>query len=113
MNQYHTPGPWRAEQDVRFYKNTGIFTGKNPDAYGNQNAWGIYGDHHLIARLEEESPWLSQEAIDANAHLLAAAPDLLEALEEFVNYYPAGINPYLDAAWVKAKAAIAGAKGTT
>ena len=50
---------------------------------------------------------------DANARLIAAAPDLLAALGRFVAHYPSGINPMLDDAAIEARTAIAKAKGKT
>lgn len=73
---------WTAQQDCRSYRNTGIIDGNNPDPYGNQNAWGIYGEHGRIAVLEEAATWNTQETINANARLIASSPDLLAALEE-------------------------------
>lgn len=75
----HTPGPWTARQDCRSYRNRGVFSGGNPDQSGNQNAWAIYG-HARIATLTESEAWLPQTQIEANARLIAAAPDLLAAL---------------------------------
>jgi hypothetical protein len=81
----HTPGPWTAQQDCRSYRNTGIFDGNNPDAQGNQNAWAIYG-HTRIAILTEAETWLPQQQVDANARLIAAAPELLEELRNCVRH---------------------------
>jgi len=57
----HTPGPWHV----------------NCDGY-----FRIVGDAEYapIARINGIGP-----ASQANAHLIAASPDLLEALEEFVD----------------------------
>ncbi len=46
---------------------------------------------------------------DQQLHI--AAPDLLDALLQFEAHYPHGINPWLDEAWNKARAAIAKAEG--
>ena len=56
----------------------------------------------------ETGQW--KEMQRANSHLIAAAPDLLEACKEFVGHYPRGINPFLDEARVAAMAAIAKAE---
>ena len=65
-------------------------------------------------------PQLSRELIDANARLIAAAPDMLEALHDVLRYCvtPSGLpdknkgrTPEQDAAMAKAKAAIAKAEG--
>jgi hypothetical protein len=82
----HTPGHWNAAQDCRSEKNNGIFTGENPDQFGNQNRWGIYGPHFRIAEVYEanQSEELTQEMVNANAHLMAAAPDLLDVAETFM-----------------------------
>jgi hypothetical protein len=53
----------------------------------------------------------SMEEYEANAHLIAAAPDLLEALEEM--YAMCNISPEDAPHRVKARAAIAKAKGDT
>jgi hypothetical protein len=81
-----TPGPWTAQQDCRSEKNNGIFTGENPDQYGNQNMWGIYGSHFRIAEVYEANQFegITQDQVNANAHLMAAAPDLLEIAETFM-----------------------------
>lgn len=75
-----TPGSWKAQQDCRSYRNDGIFNGQNPDPQGNQNAWAIYGNGYRIAVLEEAENWRSQNEVNANARLMAAAPDLLAAV---------------------------------
>lgn len=56
MNK-HTPGPWRAQEDV-------VFLGGN-------------------ASMHDESTWINCNTA-ANARLIAAAPELLEALKELV-----------------------------
>lgn len=76
-----TPGPWKAQQDCRSYRNAGIFDGTNPDKDGNQNAWAIYGQTR-IALLSEAEAWLPQSEVNANARLFAAAPEMLAALEK-------------------------------
>ena len=48
-----------------------------------------------------------------NALLIAAAPDMLEALRQFADHYPTGVNPYLDKAAISARAAITKATGET
>jgi len=77
----HTPGPWKAQCDCRSYRNRGIFSGDDPDPYGNRNAWGIYGPCRRIARLEEADTQHPQAQVDADARLIAAAPDLLVTLK--------------------------------
>jgi hypothetical protein len=72
MNTKHTPGPW------------GI-TETPPDREADYN-----GDHlitcrngqHVLAKLEHYSPAERR----ANARLIAAAPDLLEALQAMVDH---------------------------
>lgn len=47
-----------------------------------------------------------EAVVAANLRLIAAAPDLVEALKLFRDHYPAGINPWLDEACTKARAAL-------
>ena len=62
----HTQGPW------------GV------DATGQVCKRATNGSWDLIAYLDE-SPYYHDKF--ANAHLIAAAPELLEALKQFVDYY--------------------------
>ena len=80
MNTQHTPGPWRT--DVR------------DPAFVN---YDVRTDDTIICTMGIEMP-TEEEA--ANARLIAAAPELLEALEDLVNMWSA-------ANMVKARAAIA------
>ena len=91
----YTPGPWTIAHD------TNIF-GSVP-GYGRR----------LVANAGGHSSNVTDETETnrANARLIAAAPELLEALKEFEAHYPAGINPYLDAAAAMARIAIAKAEG--
>ena len=82
----HTPGPWRV------LHKTGVFP-------MDSDCWTIgTAEQH---RKEHE----------ANARLIAAAPDLLAALQAMVAHYPAGINTMLDEASTAARAAIDRATG--
>lgn len=88
MKTQHTPGPWKLAQGTTCIEN----------AYGG-----------LIARVFVESA-----ACDADARLIAAAPDLLAALHAFNDAYsfisekaPAPLQHAVR----KARAAIAKAKG--
>lgn len=81
----HTPGPWRRQ-----------VIAPNFDRIAIQTANG----KHAIATV-----WVSK----ADARLIAAAPDMLETLQEAVNKgYMWDNDPEL---WAKASAAIAKAKG--
>jgi len=85
----HTPGPWRYEE---FGPNVIIKATKNPML-------------SVVHSLYHES----REQMEANADLIAAAPELLEALEALVldeskEYIPTRL-------WDAARAAIAKAKG--
>lgn len=70
----HTPGPWYADDDGRIWR-------RSPnDLY--QNGGGVAGDRPLALA----SPgWLGKDVTGYpfadNARLIAAAPDLLEALK--------------------------------
>jgi hypothetical protein len=80
MNTKHTPGPWRTDVSDPAFVNYDVRT-----------------DDTIICTMGIEMP-TEEEA--ANARLIAAAPELLEALEDLVNMWSA-------ANMVKARAAIA------
>jgi hypothetical protein len=85
----HTPGPWRVMPP-----SVGRF--KVGAARAHSEAFQIVG---------EASNY--NEQAEANARLIAAAPELLEALQELVSHYMARNPPWLG----KARAAIAKAEG--
>ena len=85
----HTPGPWEVKQ----------FGGpqiSGPAGYAVRTMWGALHVDDLQG----------QDA--ANARLIAAAPDLLEALEELIGDTEWGCYR---ATYLKARAAIAKARG--
>jgi hypothetical protein len=86
METKHTPGPWTAEE-----KNGRGMGWKAGPAWLGEKAWS--------------------EECAANARLIAAAPDLLEALQEIVSAADGEGWSQLDAAFSKARAAIAKATG--
>mgnify|MGYP003443102101 CR=1 FL=1 len=91
MNK-HTPGPWSAH-----YNNEGL-TVFSPD-----NVTVAYVDYDEC----EERP------VEANAHLIAAAPALLEALKNVLEFYEwSNSNGAEQAAYDKAMKALAQAEGT-
>ena len=89
-NTKHTPGPWQIEPEFPFEVHKG----------------------HSIAVVKEMV--LCEDESLANAALISAAPDLLEALEAFraIDAFE-GWHPKYREAIEKAEAAIAKATGTT
>lgn len=81
----HTPGPWKYQNGLDKY--THIVRGANG---------------RFVVQLSQDTSGQSE----ADARLIAAATDFLEACWEFVMYYPGGINPDLDRAMMMANRAI-------
>ena len=88
----HTPVPWHAA--VEPHQATILADPEND------------GEGYIVA--DVMSPLGVHER---DAHLIAAAPDLLAACESFVGAYPMGINKDLDEAYRAARAAIHKVKG--
>ena len=96
----HTPGPWTLFQDQSVRHYAGIEAGKlSIVAIGYPELIPAMDDSGVHGRTEEEEL--------ANAYLIAAAPDLLEALENLEN--DDNRIPYH--AWDMVQSAIAKAKG--
>lgn len=99
----HTPGPWdwRDPDDLRQAKST------RDD--------GRYGDSVLCASYDyDRGAYL--ETTDANRDLIAAAPDMLEALEAIAPMLPHSLihsDPQWAAALIAVRAAIKKARGHT
>ena len=90
----HTPGPWWAD-----------FDGENTfDGVEIQQV----GRLHYVPVANVPVDYTDREEREANARLIAAAPDLLDALEEAVSQHGHGLVN-LDAA----RTALAKAKGET
>lgn len=91
--QKHTQGEWEVVNGGR-----GIFAGDKMVA-------AVYGD---------SSDCAPDETMQANARLIASAPELLEALSELIGWVPGPESWHTDAAEkavAKARAAIAKATG--
>lgn len=104
MGIKHTPAPWRVSSESpriiqKDYRAIGSDAGfLIASTMGHDNS-GFYA---------------SEQEADANARLIAAAPELLEALEACTKAMASVLpdfNPYDQAAYDKARAAIAKAKG--
>lgn len=107
----HTPGPWVAQKDIRHSTNTRVLS---PGPLW----WAVYGATRLLC-MEEASAWLTEAEQEANARLIAAAPELLEIATRLSRLCPSneGLGGHAPiGAFIQlgeaARAAIAKAKGT-
>jgi hypothetical protein len=96
----HTPGPWYA---------SGVLIDADGWTSCTVGPFAITegADEHYEDTIAYVSGINYTETLEANARLIAAAPDLVKALRQFVAHYPAGTNPYLDTAAAMARAALA------
>ena len=95
METKHSPGPWKAQRDIKGYHAHDGAPGRPRDGAWNPNdpiqcRWAVYADVR-IACLEEPIDGMPQmrteEECTANARLIAAAPDLADALRACVKRY--------------------------
>ncbi len=108
--QGHTPGPWEVAGELSHLR-VNRYNSENPNACDGirQIALVTQGDYEIPHYGEAE----------ANARLIAAAPELLAALDELLASYVSLVNsgdagswnPETDAEVKAARAAIAKAKG--
>lgn len=91
----HTPGPWMAD---------------NGETYGN--IWRIQSPIGSNVKIVAEMVCASAEA-EANARLIAAAPEMYEALQMFLAYNDQGgpLHFDTDAMWAKARSVVAKIEG--
>lgn len=96
MTTQHTPGPWRVEEQP--YKSSAFYIrGTKPN--GKPMTWGLGAVAHI--------PRSTVLPSEANARLIAAAPELLEALQNCLEQIaggPDGSRVYFAAKKVIAKA---------
>ena len=91
----HTPGPWKA-----------VEAAYNPPGW----LWVQNGPGALLADVHQNVN-IPLDARNANARLMAAAPELLEALQEIITAADGEGWNQLDAGFTKARAAVAKALG--
>lgn len=91
----HTPGPWKA-----------VEAAYNPPGW----LWVQNGPGALLADVHQNKN-IALDARNANARLIAAAPELLEALQEIIAAADGEGWSQLDAGFTKARAAVAKALG--
>ena len=92
----HTPGPWKIERPS--WRRGGRNDCKQAITAGG------FGTVAVCTRANH-----NQDIDSRNANIIAAAPDLLEALENILHHQPQLIGPGV----IEAKAAIAKAKGSS
>jgi len=91
----HTPGPWKA-----------VEAAYNPPGW----LWVQNSPGALLADVHQNKN-IPLDARNANARLMAAAPELLEALQEIITAADGEGWSQLDAGFTKARAAVAKALG--
>lgn len=102
MTAQHTPGPWHFSENLR----GGAFEIREPDS--DAIIADIVDGAHVSS--DDGDPEIDWETQEANARLIAAAPELLAALEDVCGYC-APLSPRGKAAIDEARAIIAKAKG--
>lgn len=96
----HTPGPWKVTQEICV-----VSLGELSKS-GNKANIATCWPHTWLGEKD------SVRRMKANARLIAAAPELLDTLQEVFNDLCQGAIPNADDSWwEKARAAIAKAKG--
>ena len=99
MSKY-TPGPWFMNGPIGTYH----LNGREP-------RFCVYASRTLFLEVVAAPDGYVQGENEANARLIAAAPDLLEALKEIVDAADGAGWGQLDPSFKKARAAIAKATG--
>lgn len=96
MSAAHTPGPWR------------VFLtrdGRHVIGVGDKNAGGITDQGDVATN--DQGVWRSGPEKIANAHLIAAAPELLDALSKAVKWLAISDDPRCEKDLNAAEAALA------
>ena len=109
MTTEHTPGPWVATEDPMSSQDYQTLVAL-PGRAGAMGTWLAFVQHNWN-EAEAGERRISWKEAEANARLIAAAPELLEALEELSLKAVVGTDDERYAALRKTWAAIAKAKG--
>ena len=109
----HTPGPWQVDADQRADEKTrqlaaryGLKESRGTAIIGDIKQWEHNESYSVVAVVNDDN-W----ECEANARLIAAAPELLEALRGIRDMRIGDPEKVVDAAFAKADAAIAKAEG--
>ena len=108
----HTPGPWWP--NTNSVGSWEVRTRRDVDEADPRADYGTDYGAYVCTGIGDHTEKRTRGNEEANARLIAAAPDLLEALEDLIGNYKEnkgaglGIGPIM-----KAKTAIAKAKGET
>ena len=107
----HTPGPWELHKPA--FGEQHIYVNSDHTVHGMKTKSGR--QHICVVPYEGKKGAVAyHEMFNANARLIAAAPDLLEALKVMVEQFTKGSSPSTlkdSEARIKAHAAIAKATG--
>ncbi len=115
MNK-HTPGPWEVKNDLTIFSALGADSGDGYKSHST-DGWQIADCSESLTFVDGGAMELGHEVKKANARLIAAAPDLLEALEMALNIqqdnYGNATNTHINLIGFAqiARAAIAKARG--
>lgn len=119
----HTKGPWSGKDENGTFLRDHSWDVSNEDDFDCIACAPIHASGRVIALAVTDYPdgsWKDDSELEANAALIAAAPELLEALESIEMrldaFNEAQRDMPADSVWVcleKARAAIAKAKGET
>ena len=110
-----TPGPWQWTEDMRDEGNALLGANGAYVFYGDNICEGLSNDDGWAARIGGTH---SDEESEANARLIAAAPELLEALQSVIAekapvYHDCLDNGEAECIWCVARTVIAKALGET
>lgn len=108
----HTPGPWGLD-NIRRDSASGITT---MDIRGPGRPRGPSQRPYRDVVAEIRTDWGTHDEVDANGRLIAAAPDLLDALEALlaaVKANPAMNGREYDGLGIQVNAALSKARGTS
>ncbi|KAA0572247.1 hypothetical protein FZ983_32265 [Azospirillum sp. B21] len=104
MSTQHTPGPWHV---VNMRGWGGLCIGRRPQDEADKTA----GDAPIAKVIEKAPHWQGTFPAEANARLIAAAPDLLGALHDAVRLLRAAGFTMEGTATSRIMSAIAKAEG--